>query len=149
MNTQLLIQDLLKAHLQVWGSRTGAKKPENLCQWKYRAYSELYGPLTGTPVVRGGDIVRSLKGDVAGWNSTFTYEDKQPTVTQCREAAEILYNFKRTRLSGAHRRLEAILVMELDISVEAWRSHDGGLTGPEVDFATDLVLHQLRARHLT
>jgi hypothetical protein len=145
MNNQLL-QALVKAHLKVWGSRTGARKLDNL--YTTGVYRYLNQPLRGNPTEKGGEIVRGLQIDLAMWNGGFSWEGWQPSVTQCREAAEILFNFRGTRLTAYHRRLEAILTLGWDNGVESWRSHDGGITGPEVEFAKDFARHQLRLRNL-
>jgi hypothetical protein len=86
--------------------------------------------------------------DIAEWNPIFCLGDLQPSVAQCRVATAILFNFKRLNLTAKHRRQEAILKLGWDNGVESWRSHDGGITGPEVDFAKELALHQLRKRNL-
>jgi hypothetical protein len=145
-----ILQDLVKAHLKIWGSRSGARRLENLYgpTDHTRAYRYLYQPLRGNPVEKGGDIVRGLQIDLAVWNSDFLWEGWQPSATQCRDAAEMLFNFRGTRLTAYHRRLEAILMLGWDNGVESWRSHDGGVTGPEVEFARSFALHQLRLRHL-
>jgi hypothetical protein len=145
MNNQLL-QALIKAHLKVWGSRTGARKLENL--YDIRVYRYLYRPLAGDPTEKGGQVAEHLKREIATWNSEFRHGDLQPSVTQCKDAIEILFNLEGTTLKAEHRRREAILKLEWDNGVESWRSHNGGVTGPEVEFAKDFARHQLRLRHL-
>jgi hypothetical protein len=104
--------------------------------------------LSGDPDVKGGQVAKSIMVDIAEWNADFSLADLHPSVAQCRVAAATLFNFKGLRLTAKHRRLEAVLKLGWDKGVESWRSHDGGITGPEVDFARDLALHQLRKRNL-
>jgi hypothetical protein len=145
MNIQLL-NALVKAHLAIWGSITGARKPENL--YNQAAYREILQPLSGSPYEKGGQIAESILVDIAEWNPDFRLDDLQPSVVQCRVVAAILFNFKKLKLNGTYRKQEGILKFGWDKGVESWRSHDGGITGPEVDFARDLALHQLRKRKL-
>jgi hypothetical protein len=137
---------LVKAHLEVFGSRAGARIPENL--YAQAVYRQFYQPLSGNPRMKGEQIAQYLKEDVVKWNSVILLWGVQPTGTQCRQALALLFNLPCTQLTSMHRRLEAILILGMNAGVESWRSHDGGITGLEVEFATDFAQHQLRLRKL-
>jgi hypothetical protein len=143
----LLLGDLVKAHLEIIGSRAGARIPENL--YGKAVYRQFYEPLSGNPHRKGQQIAHYLKQDIVCWNSEIRMSAVvQPTWTQRRQALALLFNLPCIRLTSMHRRLEAILILGVDGGVESWRSHDGGSTGPEVEFTTDFAEHQLRLRKL-
>jgi hypothetical protein len=144
--TTLLPHYLVKAHLAIFGSRAGARIPETL--YAQEVYRYLYQPLVGNPREKGGQIAYYLKEDVDKWNGEIIFGGVQPTPAQCRQALALLFNLPRTNLTSMHRRLEATIILGVNGGVESWRSHDGGITGPEVEFAIKFTEHQLKLRKL-